>query len=94
MEAVLHMLMAFTRDERYEEIEEEIMENVKKGEVITLCDFAEKMEKKGMKRGVKQGVKQANRLVIILAKAGRNDDIVKAARDPEYQEKLFQEFGI
>lgn len=90
VKAVLRMLLAFTGDKRYQDIEEEIMENVERGEVITVCDFADRMEK----QGVKQGVDEALQLAAKLAELGRTDDILKAAKDPEYQKKLFAEFGL
>ena len=48
-------------------------------------------EKKGVKLGVKLGVDIINQLNCALAAAGRNDDIIKAASDPEYQLKLIRE---
>ena len=35
-----------------------------------------------------------NRLILKLSELGRMDDMVKAAKDKEYQEKLFREFGL
>lgn len=35
-----------------------------------------------------------NQLTIRLAEAGRTDDIIRAARDPEYQEQLLAEFHL
>ena len=35
-----------------------------------------------------------NNLVVELSKLGRTDDIVKAAADKEYQEKLLKEFDL
>lgn len=38
--------------------------------------------------------KRINTLILLLSKAGRMDDIVKAAEDHNYQQKLFKEFGL
>lgn len=38
--------------------------------------------------------KRINTLILLLSKAGRMDDIVKAAEDHSYQQKLFKEFGL
>ena len=35
-----------------------------------------------------------NQLIFELSKLGRKDDIVKAAADREYQEKLLKEFDL
>jgi hypothetical protein len=45
----------------------------------------------GEKKGVKLGIDIINQLNCALAAAGRNDDIIKAASDPEYQLKLIRE---
>ena len=44
--------------------------------------------------GKEIGVTRVNNLNIELSKLGRVDDILKAAQDKEYQEKLFVEFGL
>ncbi|MDD3414032.1 MAG: hypothetical protein PHY47_08525 [Lachnospiraceae bacterium] len=39
-------------------------------------------------------LKKVNQLNRRLAELGRVDDIIKASTDEEYQQKLFEEFGI
>lgn len=51
-------------------------------------------EIRGEIRGTILGKNQINELNQRLAKAGRVDDILKAAEDKEYQEKLIKEFGL
>ena len=36
----------------------------------------------------------AARLIARLAEAGRTEDLIRSATDPEYQEQLFREFGL
>lgn len=43
---------------------------------------------------MEEGEKRVNRLIIILTEQGRTEDIIKAARDKEYQKKLFEEFNL
>lgn len=43
-------------------------------------------------RGLKRGIEQINALNRILAEQNRTEDIVRAATDAEYQEKLLKEF--
>ena len=48
----------------------------------------------GRKEGETLGVSRINQLILELSKHGRTDDIVKAAADREYQEKLLKEFDL
>ena len=58
--------------------------------------------KAGIEQGIEQGIKQGaeltleriNRLNAILIKNGRLDDLKKATEDADYQNALFEEFGI
>lgn len=49
---------------------------------------------KGIEQGIEKGIERLNKLTVFLAKENRIEDIVRAASDMEYQEKLFKEFGI
>lgn len=60
-EAVLHLLRVFTGDKRYEEIEKEIADGCRKGERFSMCEFAERMERKGIEKGICQGLSQGRR---------------------------------
>ena len=44
--------------------------------------------------GLQEGEDRVNQLNLKLAEAGRTEDITKAAKDREYQEELFREFGL
>lgn len=48
----------------------------------------------GFREGFKLGLDRINRLNVRLAEQGRIEDIVKAARDKEYRESLFEEFEL
>ena len=48
----------------------------------------------GRAEGETLGVSRINQLILELSKLGRTDDIVKAAADKEYQEKLLKEFDL
>ena len=37
---------------------------------------------------------RVNNLTLKLAELNRIDDIIKAAKDPDYQHRLFKEFGL
>ncbi len=48
----------------------------------------------GREQGREQGIAHTNQLILLLAKDGRMDDIVKAANDSDYQKKLFKEYNL
>ncbi len=48
----------------------------------------------GKEIGMQQGKERVNELTLKLSTLGRIDDILKAASDEDYQERLFQEFGL
>ena len=49
---------------------------------------------RGKKAGEEIGKSRVNKLNAKLAEQGRNEDIIKAALNPSYQQKLFEEFGL
>ena len=54
-----------------------------------------KSEKKiSFEEGAAQGQERVNLLIARLAEAGRTEDLIRSATDPEYQEQLFREFGL
>ena len=48
----------------------------------------------GIEKGKNKGQDRVNRLNRLLAEQNRTDDIIKAAGDKKYQEKLFKEFHL
>ena len=48
----------------------------------------------GREEGRIEGVNRINQLNIELSKLGRTEDILKAAVDKEYQERLLKEFEL
>ncbi len=67
-------------------LEEGIEKGIEKG--------IEQGMEQGIEKGVKQGQGRVNALIVKLAEAGRMEDIVRAASDREYQDRLFSEFGL
>lgn len=51
-------------------------------------------ERIGEQIGEQKGIKRLADLTRLLAAQNRIDDIIRAAEDSEYQQKLFEEFGI
>ena len=51
-------------------------------------------ERRGIEAGREEGENRINQLNIELSKRGRTEDILKAAVDKEYQEKLLKDFEL
>lgn len=73
----------------------------KEAEVYRLCitEYDEKKDRELFRKdclaeGVEEESERMNSLIIMLEKAGRADDVFKAAKDPEFKKKLYKEFGI
>lgn len=58
------------------------------------CVREQMIRKEGCREGRQEERSIMNQLTIQLAEAGRTDDIIRAARDPEYQEQLMAEFHL
>ena len=54
----------------------------------------EQGRKEGRKEGEAYTLERVNHLIRLLASQNRTEDIVRAASDREWQEKLFKEFGL
>jgi flagellar biosynthesis/type III secretory pathway protein FliH len=50
--------------------------------------------KEGLKEGRIEGESKLSRLVLILSKDGRIEDITRVASDEEYRKALYKEFNI
>ncbi|MDD3254161.1 MAG: Rpn family recombination-promoting nuclease/putative transposase [Lachnospiraceae bacterium] len=83
VEEVLYMLRTFTGDKRYEEIEHDIMECVRRGEPVRMCDFAERMEQKGRGEGRAEGIQA---LIEDNLEDGKSEAVIL--------EKLRKHFGL
>ena len=52
----------------------------------------EKGREVGKEEGREEGMKLLDDLYGLLAESGRTDDILRATKEPEYRDKLLQEF--
>ena len=48
----------------------------------------------GIEKGKNEGIDRVNHLIRLLAERNRTEDIIKAAKDHDYQQNLFKEFGL
>jgi len=88
-----YALSKIKNDRRYKEYIDTINENELVGGV-DMCETLDYIEKRGVEQGIEQTIERINTLIILLSEQGRTDDIIKAAKDKEYQKKLFDEFGL
>ena len=62
---------------------------------VNMCkairDLMEDSRAEGRAEGREEGADRINQLIILLSEQGRMDDIVRAAKDRKYQERLFRE---
>nr|WP_270514632.1 hypothetical protein [Coprococcus catus] len=65
---------------------------------FNMCEAIKEMIKDGREAGREvgrqEGQNRINQLIILLSKENRGEDIIKAAKDREYQEQLFKEFNL
>lgn len=59
-----------------------------------LTDLKKDAERRGIKQGIEQGTCRTNKLIELLLSDGRQDDLLRSARDTLFQKKLFQEYNI
>ena len=62
---------------------------------MLLTEYDEKQHLKNVyQEGREEASERINKLIILLMEDGRTDDLMKAAKDSTYQEKLFKEYKI
>ena len=59
-----------------------------------MCRALEEFAEEEREKGREEEREQMNRLILVLSKAGRTDELVRAATDMEYQNRLMKEYGI
>ena len=62
--------------------------------LAVLTKLEEQGEKQGEKKGRKEGFNLLNRVYESLLKHGRQDYLIRAIQDPEYQKQIMAEFGL
>ena len=80
-------LRELMKDEIDAEVKKQVQEKIN-AEVESAVEITKK------RKAPKQQKKRINALIIALSKADRMEDIVKAAKDHDYQQNLFKEFGL
>ncbi|BFL24259.1 hypothetical protein [Mediterraneibacter gnavus] len=79
-------LRELMKDEIDAEVKKQVQEKIN-AEVESAVEITKKESTKATE-------KRINALIIALSKADRMEDIIKAAKDHDYQQNLFKEFGL
>ena len=89
---------AETEDDYVKMLQERI-KSIKKnrdweGKYMLLEEMMREERMEGMQEGIQKGQERINQLNILLLEQNRNEDIIKAITDRDYQEQLFKEFNL
>ena len=91
IQEVLRLLNVMDKEKRFEE---KINEEVAEGKVNTMSEWLDKVIKTSETNGEVRGENRMGKLMIILLKQGRTEDLDRAVDDSEFRNQLFQEFQI
>ena len=61
---------------------------------MLLEEMMREEREEGRAEGRTQGQERMSRLILELSRQNRNEDIIKAAADRDYQEQLLKEFNL
>ena len=80
-------------------IDKGLMEDIGTGKFVSIFEYDEEkhmrqVKEEGREEGEAYTLERVNHLIRLLASQSRTEDIVRAASDREWQEKLFKEFGL
>lgn len=64
------------------------------GKYMLLEEMMREERMEGMQEEIQKGQERINQLNILLSEQNRSEDIIKAATDRDYQERLFKEFHL
>ncbi len=71
-----------------------IKEKYRKGGKVNMCQGLREWMEDERNEGKIEERERMNQLIILLAEQARTEDLIRAAKDMEYQEYLFEELGI
>ena len=63
-------------------------------EVVDMLTMVDCIEKRGEKRGKQLSQVRMQKLILSLAADNKSEDIIRIAKDDEYLEKMYKEYGI
>ena len=63
-------------------------------EYMKFSEMLNEKKEEGRTEGMEEERQILNQLIICLTNDGRNEDIIKAAQNPEYQNELIKYYGL
>lgn len=94
VDAFMKMLSVFAEEPYIDELTEEILNKRKKGERITMCDISKAWVDLGRGEGEAKGQEKMGRLVTLMIRDGRIEELGEAGSDRVLRNKLMKEYGI
>lgn len=97
-EEAFDMVAAYAGEKEMYKIKEKHMKGGKVNMCQGLAEWIADERKEGKEEGIIEGKlkerERMNKLIAMLAESGRMEDLIRASKDSDYQEILFQEFEI
>lgn len=93
MEAILYIFAVKFLDDNELKSIKEVIAMTKLGQMIW-DDAVEKGREEWTRIGQQQASERYSRLILLLNSEKKEDQIIKAASDPSYREKLYQKYGL
>lgn len=95
-ETLIEEYQAHTKDKLYQSVMDIIVRANRKQfeEAKNMCDALRELFADELENARHEAQAEINAMNIKLSELGRTDDILKAAREPEYQEQLLKEFHL
>jgi len=59
-----------------------------------MCNLSVGIMEKGIQQGIQQGENKSDKLMSLLFDAGRIEDAMRAAKDKEFKQQLYEEFNL
>ena len=86
----MRLMSAYSHDPRFEAEALKLPPAKEKNMLAVLT----KLEDQGRIEGRKEGFSTLNKVYENLLNHGRQDDLIRAIQDPEYQKQIMAEFGL
>lgn len=95
-ETLIEEYQAHTKDKLYQSVMDIIVRANRKQfeEAKNMCNALRELFADELENARHEAQAEINAMILKLSELGRTDDILKSARDPEYQEQLLKEFHL
>ena len=91
---LMRLMSAYSHDPRFEAEALKLPPAKERNMLAVLTKLEDKGRKEGEKKGRIEGFNTLNRVYESLLNHGRQDDLIRAIQDPEYQKQIMAEFGL